>query len=97
MIVTPIKGSFSEAMKQLNKKSRKRKPKKITAWAVVMNPVPFLGIEPEIGWVFTDSHPEDIYSGHFALAIYPKKKDAIEDKKFRGGSKVLKVTIQPVK
>ncbi len=57
-------------------------------WAVVMN-------WGEIAYTWDKKHPKDKRKEKTVkvYAIYPKKKDAIADVKFRGGCKVMQVNI----
>jgi len=62
--------------------------KKDRYWAVVMN-------LDGIAYTWDKKHPEDKRKEKSVqvYAIYPKKKDAISDSKFRGDSEVVEVNI----
>ena len=63
-------------------------------WAVKMTEIK--GYGGGFGLTWDNIHPEDKRKEKSVLvyAIYPKKKDAIDDVKFRGGSKVCEVEIK---
>jgi len=42
---------------------------------------------------WTKQHPEDPAPSCKIYAIYPKKKDALADAKFRGDSKVIRINL----
>ena len=53
----------------------------------------------QAGYCFswTKQHPEDPAPSCKIYAIYPKKKDALADAKFRGDSKVIRIKLQLIK
>jgi hypothetical protein len=64
-------------------------------WAVVMDDdlTPYGGL---IGYTWDKKHPEDKRKRETVqvYAIYPNKKDALDDVKFRGFSKVKEVRVK---
>lgn len=71
------------------------KTKKERYWAVVMDKSSEM-YSGEIGYTWDSKHPEDKRESVSVLvyAIYPKKKDALDDVKFRGSSIVKEVIVK---
>lgn len=64
-------------------------------WAVIMEDWDIYNISERIGITWDKKHPEDKRKEEsvMVMAIYPRKKDALSDVKFRGSSFVKEVEI----